>query len=183
MFSFRILSPHRISESYRSGVQPPYPDQPVSSFATAWQAAKKAAGFECKWHNLRHSTASRIAAGRATDHTLQALLGWMSHKMIEKYSHLRSEAKRQCVRCGQPRNGVSTISTTVSGRWSLKHHVYYSFYWSGRRDSNPRPSAPKLDDQQILKDLAGAIGALSNAKERVETPTVGLKWGCRTSCD
>ena len=42
------------------------------------------------------------------------------------------------------------------------------------------PSAPKLDDQRILKDLAGAIGALSNAKERVETPTAGLKWGCRT---
>jgi hypothetical protein len=50
--------------------------------------------------------------------------------------------------------------------------------WSGRRDSNPRPSAPKLDDQRILKDLAGVIGALSNAKERVETLTVGLKWGC-----
>lgn len=47
----------------------------------------------------------------------------------------------------------------------------------------PRPSAPKLDDQRILKDLAGAIGALSNAKERVETPTVGLKWGCRILVD
>jgi hypothetical protein len=38
-----------------------------------------------------------VAAGGATDQTLQALLGWMSPKMIEKYSHVRAEAKRKAV--------------------------------------------------------------------------------------
>jgi len=52
---------------------------------------------ECRWHDLRHSAASRIAAGGATDQTLQALLGWMSPKMIERYSHVRAEAKRRAV--------------------------------------------------------------------------------------
>jgi integrase len=74
-----------------------FSDQPVHSFATAWQAAKKAAGVECRWHDLRHSAASRMAAGGATDQTLQALLGWMSPKMIERYSHVRAEAKRKAV--------------------------------------------------------------------------------------
>ncbi len=74
-----------------------FPDLPVSSFKSAWQSAKKAAGVECRWHDLRHSTASRLAAGGATDQTLQALLGWMSPKMIERYSHVRSEAKRRAV--------------------------------------------------------------------------------------
>jgi integrase len=74
-----------------------FSDQPVHSFATAWQAAKKAAGVECRWHDLRHSAASRMAAGGATDQTLQALLGWMSPKMIERYSHVRAEAKRRAV--------------------------------------------------------------------------------------
>jgi integrase len=74
-----------------------FPDQPVSSFATAWQSAKKKARVECRWHDLRHSAASRIAAGGATDQTLQALLGWMSPKMIERYSHVRAEAKRKAV--------------------------------------------------------------------------------------
>ena len=46
---------------------------------------------------LRHSAASRMAAGGATDQTLQALLGWMSPKMIERYSHVRAEAKRRAV--------------------------------------------------------------------------------------
>jgi integrase len=74
-----------------------FADQPVRSFATAWRAAKKAAGIECRWHDLRHSAASRMAAGGATDQTLQALLGWMSPKMIERYSHVRAEAKRKAV--------------------------------------------------------------------------------------
>jgi integrase len=74
-----------------------FPDQPVLSFATAWKAAKKAAGVQCRWHDLRHSAASQMAAGGATDQTLQALLGWMSPKMIERYSHVRAEAKRRAV--------------------------------------------------------------------------------------
>jgi integrase len=74
-----------------------FPNQPVSSFSTAWRSAKKVAGVECRWHDLRHSAASRIAAGGATDQTLQALLGWMSPKMIERYSHVRANAKRKAV--------------------------------------------------------------------------------------
>ena len=89
-----------------------FPDTPVRSFATAWRAAKKVAGIECRWHDLRHSAASRMAAGGATDQTLQALLGWMSPKMIERYSHVRAEAKRKAVsvfdetnsRPGSPQN-------------------------------------------------------------------------------
>jgi integrase len=77
-------------------------DQPVQSFKTAWQTAKKAAGVECRWHDLRHSCTSRLAAGGATDQTLQALLGWMSPKMIERYSHVRAEAKRRAVSVFDP---------------------------------------------------------------------------------
>jgi integrase len=75
-----------------------FSDQPIGSWKTAWTSAKKAAKVECRWHDLRHSAASRLAAGGATDQTLQALLGWMSPKMIEKYSHVRAEAKRKAVR-------------------------------------------------------------------------------------
>lgn len=75
-----------------------FPDQPIGSWKSAWESAKKAADVECRWHDLRHSAASKLAAGGATDQTLQALLGWMSPKMIERYSHVRAEAKRRAVR-------------------------------------------------------------------------------------
>jgi integrase len=74
-----------------------FPGQPVGSFATAWGTAKKAAGVKCRWHDLRHGSLSAIVAGGATDQTLQELFGWMSPKMIEKYSHVRAEAKRWAV--------------------------------------------------------------------------------------
>jgi integrase len=74
-----------------------FPNQPVKSFGSAWRSAKKKAKVECRWQDLRHSAASRIAAGGATDQTLQALFGWMSPKMIERYSHVRAAAKRKAV--------------------------------------------------------------------------------------
>lgn len=57
---------------------------------TDWKTAKKAVEVECRWHAMRHSATSRLVAGGATDQTLQVLLGWMSLKMIERYSHVRS---------------------------------------------------------------------------------------------
>jgi integrase len=74
-----------------------FPGLTIGSFKTAWKTAKKRAGVEARWNDLRHSCASRLAAGGATDQTLQALLGWMSPKMIERYSHVRAEAKRKAV--------------------------------------------------------------------------------------
>lgn len=73
------------------------PDEPIGSWKSAWQQAKKAAKVQCRWHDLRHSFVSRIAAGGATDGTIQSIAGWMSPKMIDRYSHVRNAAKRQAV--------------------------------------------------------------------------------------
>jgi integrase len=74
-----------------------FPNEPIGSWKSAWQQAKKSAKIQCRWHDLRHSFISRIAAGGATDGTIQAIAGWMSPKMIERYSHIRNAAKRQAV--------------------------------------------------------------------------------------
>jgi integrase len=74
-----------------------FPEEPIGSWKTAWLRAKKSAGVECRWHDLRHSFVSRVAESQASDGTIQALAGWMSPKMIERYSHVRNEAKRKAV--------------------------------------------------------------------------------------
>jgi hypothetical protein len=38
-----------------------------------------------------------MAEGQASDATITALAGWMSKKMMERYSHTRNEAKRQAI--------------------------------------------------------------------------------------
>ena len=74
-----------------------FPDRPIGSWKSAWKSAKKAAGVKCRWHDMRHTAVSRVAAGGATDGTLQDIFGWMSPEMIRRYSHIRIEAKRQAV--------------------------------------------------------------------------------------
>lgn len=85
---------------YQQGTAVPYkirPDVPIGSWKVAWANAKRAAGVECRWHDLRHTFVSRIAAGQVSDATIMALAGHLSVKMKEKYSHVRREAKRQAV--------------------------------------------------------------------------------------
>lgn len=81
----------------RVGVYKTHPAEPVGSWSTAWRTAKKAAKVECRWHDLRHTFVSRIAAAGAMDATIMSLAGHLSRKMMEKYSHVRNAAKRQAV--------------------------------------------------------------------------------------
>ena len=87
-------------EGYKDGKAVPYsvrPDVPIGSWKTAWTAARRAAGVSCRWHDARHSFVSALAEGQASDTTITSLAGWMSKKMMERYSHTRNEAKRQAI--------------------------------------------------------------------------------------
>jgi hypothetical protein len=46
---------------------------------------------------LRHTFVSRLAEGQNPDQTIMALAGHVSRKMMERYSHVRNEAKRRAV--------------------------------------------------------------------------------------
>lgn len=74
-----------------------FPEEPIGSWKGSWNRAKRVADVECRWHDLRHSFISRVAEGQASDGTIQSLAGWMSPKMIERYSHIRNEAKRRAI--------------------------------------------------------------------------------------
>jgi integrase len=73
------------------------PEKPLGSWKVAWGACRKLAGVECRLHDLRHTFVSRLADGQTADHTIMALAGHMSRKMMERYSHARNAAKRQAV--------------------------------------------------------------------------------------
>jgi integrase len=73
------------------------PDKPLGAWKRAWTSAKKAAGVECRIHDLRHHFISALAQTQTTDATIQAITGHLSRKMLEHYSHVRLEAKRRAV--------------------------------------------------------------------------------------
>jgi integrase len=73
------------------------PGKPLGAWKRAWSTAKKQAGVECRIHDLRHHFISALAQTQTPDATIQAISGHLSHKMLEHYSHVRLEAKRNAV--------------------------------------------------------------------------------------
>jgi hypothetical protein len=63
----------------------------------AWEGARKRANVRCRFHDLRHTFISRLAESQASDSTVMALAGHVSRAMMERYSHIRMEAKRKAV--------------------------------------------------------------------------------------
>jgi integrase len=73
------------------------PTQPMHRWKVAWEGARKTAGVSCRFHDLRHTFISRLAESQASDSTVMALAGHVSRAMMERYSHIRMEAKRHAV--------------------------------------------------------------------------------------
>ena len=73
------------------------PTEPTHRWKVAWESARKTAKVSCRFHDLRHTFISRLAESQASDSTVMALAGHVSRTMMERYSHIRMEAKRRAV--------------------------------------------------------------------------------------
>jgi len=76
---------------------PSDPTRPTTSFKTAWGNSRIAARVSCRIHDLRHTALTKLAESGASDSTILALAGHLSRAMLERYSHIRMNAKRQAV--------------------------------------------------------------------------------------
>ena len=95
------------------------------------------------------------------DQTIMSIAGHVSRQMLDHYSHIRTDAKRQAVKCLETRSRLSDATppivppadspiqdpyvtihvTNALSRESEQSEVVDSE--SGRMDSNHRPPAPK----------------------------------------
>ena len=69
----------------------------IADLTAAWDMARKRANVECRFHDLRHCAATKLAEAGVPESTMMALMGHMSRAMIERYSHIRMAAKREAV--------------------------------------------------------------------------------------
>ncbi len=70
----------------------------ASSRRTAWRKLTEVAGIKgFRFHDCRHHAITELAESQASDSTIMALAGHVSRKMLEHYSHVRQEAKREAV--------------------------------------------------------------------------------------
>jgi len=93
------------------------PNGHQQSWRTAWRSLRKEAArragadikdekerrkamepfLRLRFHDLRHYAVTALAETKASDETIMAISGHMSRKMLEHYSHIRSERKRRAV--------------------------------------------------------------------------------------
>jgi integrase len=76
---------------------PSDPNRPMTTIKHAWETARGAAGLRCRLHDLRHTAITRLAEAGASEATMLALAGHMSPAMLERYSHVCLNAKRDAV--------------------------------------------------------------------------------------
>jgi integrase len=73
-------------------------NRPMGSWRKAWRLACQAAGLHYRPHDMRHSFVSRLAENPGvSEQTIKALAGHVSRQMLERYSHIRSEAKQAAI--------------------------------------------------------------------------------------
>jgi integrase len=74
------------------------PTTHIKSWRTAWRTLTKKAGLPgFRFHNLRHCAITQLAESGAADSTIMAIAGHVSRRMLERYSHVRMEAKRSAM--------------------------------------------------------------------------------------
>src|SRR5437773_3703089 len=74
------------------------PTAPMLKWDTAWRALRDAAGLQgLRFHDLRHTVITELAEMGVADHVLESITGHLSRRMLEHYSHIRIDAKRQAL--------------------------------------------------------------------------------------
>ena len=92
-FRFRCTTGDRSTED--TGYDP---TRPVKTWRTAWRSLKRAAGLPTlRFHDLRHTSITKLAEAGVPDHVLMAIAGHISPNMVRHYSHVRDQAKRKAV--------------------------------------------------------------------------------------
>ena len=123
----------------------------TTNFKRYWQPAVKAAGLTAfRFHDLRHTFASRLVARGVSSYIVQHAGGWRTASMMQRYAHLDPATIRAAVSLLTLRGTTGVESGTDSGTAAHEgqsaecdegERKCARNQWRAWRDSNPRPSA------------------------------------------
>ncbi|SRR6266849_1593932 len=123
------------------------PATPQKSWRSAWRSLRKAAGLkDLRFHDLRHHAITELAESQSSEQTIMSVAGHVSKQMLEHYSHIRLDAKRQAVEALSQMGKASghvTNHVTNEVAEDLPETATPRKDWSGREDLNLRPPGPE----------------------------------------
>jgi integrase len=70
------------------------PNRHITTMKTAWSGVRGRAGVTGRWHDTRHTLITELAESGAGSQTIKDIAGHVSNQMLERYSHISTEAKR-----------------------------------------------------------------------------------------
>lgn len=96
------------------------PTTPLGSWKKAWSKLTAKAGLAgLRFHDLRHHSITELAESGCSEQTIKAIAGHVSQRMLDRYSHIRLDAKRnalealstntESINSGNSSNGVTGI--------------------------------------------------------------------------
>jgi integrase len=89
---------------------------PMGEWKRSWRRALRLAGVEYRWHDLRHTFVSRLAESPAvSEETIRSLAGHVSKKMLERYSHIRTQSKVAAISVLEKPEGGAQIWAQSAG--------------------------------------------------------------------
>ena len=93
-----FVFPGRSGRPTKEKARPLDPTKPVGDITTAWDGLRAKSNVQCRFHDLRHTVATKMAEAGVPESTMLAIMGHMSRAMLERYSHIRLKAKREAVK-------------------------------------------------------------------------------------
>lgn len=74
------------------------PTKPTRGWDTAWRRLRNKAGLPgLRFHDLRHTFITQLAETSTSDFVMESLVGHLSRRMLDHYSHIRMDAKRKAI--------------------------------------------------------------------------------------
>lgn len=87
--------------------------RPMGSWRKAWLDALRRATVQLRWRELRQPFISRLAENPSlSEHTIRAPAGHVSRQMLERYSHIRAEAKLAAIQALENRAKQKELNAT-----------------------------------------------------------------------
>jgi integrase len=126
--------------------------KPQQSWRTSWRKLTKEAGVPgLRFHDLRHHAITELAESKASDQTILSIAGHVSRRMLDHYSHVRLQAKKQALDWlveGKPKRKKKEATKSVqvhSDRSYVTNHV-------------TKAPTDQLPCPQVIASTMGATG-------------------------
>ena len=77
------------------------PSEPIGDWKEAWEAAKKRAKVNCRFHDLRHTACTRMLEAGVPFSVVATIMGWSPStavRMSRRYGHIGQAAQREAVK-------------------------------------------------------------------------------------